>query len=375
MPELHINANRNLLTIVTLAILCCGANRITQAEEKGIGPEELYLQAIATAPSSHELEERIRIARGIRYEAMPEYTGMHNASKSVNDDGSEDEDFRKISYSHLRAEIYTAYSGLFVSRVRLRVANETLSAYQLLADSQEQEYSVGKSELTKSVQARNEVEQARNEKMDEQAKCQFGEMKINVLLGTNINQQVPELIPQQIIESTYDEGALVTAYRSRRLSDVFLQMVGDIDSASVSPFSVGLEMQHSESLDTEAQVYAQMVKMRLRIAHEKALQYQNQIIPRNRILFKSRMDAYAQGAGSYEETLESYVVMLHSEMQLQEILGDQYMIVADVDRSTGIQPGHSGAEPQDMKPDDLDVKHDEQEMEPDKPTGDMNHVQ
>jgi hypothetical protein len=375
MPELHINANRNVLTIVTFAILCCGVDRITQAEEQRIGPEELYLQAIAAAPSSHELEERIRIAHGIRYEAMPEYTGMHNASKSVNDDGSEDEDFRKISYSHLRAEMYAAYSGLFVSRVRLRAANETLSAYQRLADSQEQQYSIGKSDLTKSVEAKNEVEEALIEREDEQAKCQFGEMKINVLRGVNINQQVPELVPQQIIESIYDDSALVTAYRSRRLSDVFLQMVGDIDSASVSPFSVGLEMQHSESLDTEAQVYVQMVKTRLRIVHEKILKYQKQIIPQNRLLYKSLMEAYAQGAGSYKETLESYVVLLRSEIQLQEILSDQYMIVADVDRSTGIEPGHSGAELQEMKPDDPDTMHDEPEMTPDAPTGDMNHVQ
>jgi hypothetical protein len=51
------------------------------------------------------------------------------------------------------------------------------------------------------------------------------------------------------------------------------------------------------------------------------------------------------------------------------------MIVADVDRSTGIEPGHSGAELQEMKPDDPDTMHDEPEMTPDAPTGDMNHVQ
>ena len=324
------NRNRAALALSLFfpAMLCILLPGTLDAAEP---PRDLaYFQdrALAGKPTFHDVIERIRIGTSIVPDRIGAFSTMHEHLSFPADTDSEN-DFLDEAYGPLRAEIGIAYAQLAATRGQVAELRHNLQLLSQLVELSTTLYAAGKLDQAGALQSQIDWERMSETLLALEKQEKVWSTRLNVLIGANPQDSIPEIQPLQEYEPAFDGRQLAEEYKSRRFFTVFAQAVSNAATATSG------NGPHAASLDIEADAFIAQARAVLEDLFLRTRRYRTVLIPLAEQAQAARMQAYKTGKAEFGALLQGLRDLSDMRREYQAMLGEMHVLKAEVEEDTG----------------------------------------
>jgi outer membrane protein TolC len=263
--------------------------------------------------------------------ATGETTAMPNRN-STRGSGSESDEFLGDYRAQLRAEVRGAYAALAATRGEAAELKRSIAALAKLVELSTTLYAEGKIDQARALGAQVEYENERQALLALESRARIFSIRLNVLSDAAPQDPVGEIAPLAEFAPAFDDRELREAFKSRRFTSQFQQLLGQtFTENNRAPHVHGADL---PELEADAYVSAARAALEARAALLRRLRLSS--IPRAEQAYAARLDAYAAGRLDFEGLVESARDVIAARRQYQELLGDLHAIKSRLEAATGV---------------------------------------